>query len=656
MDITFDDVAQVIQDARYQQAILETTPKPDKKVPSLPRKFDFEEFKTEHNISVHTMVAEPLGRYFLTQFADFEEKLAEKEGKPSSAKREETAFLGFVESLYDLRHKDPNGTVSFLDIVRLLKAHKVEELEIAKHVLGDQSFSSDEAELLRTAVSSAHSLVAVIHVDEPSAVSENGIIIETRMHQEVDDTHVERYAGATLPRRTQGANTIKGDSTPSLMRTPSNKQMVHHSKRSQDLNTVLEHVIESICQPIYELLLRNGPAFLLYCKYKSYSVEPIQEKNVRYHRVLGQGAFGTVHGCFIAQTGCMLALKIMMKKKIKLKHSKSQVVAERLALEALAIHPSPYCMSLRYAFQTKEAFHLILPLAIGGDLKFHLRSGRFEEQRAKIYAAEIALGLGHIHSLDFIMRDLKPRNILLDSEGHCRISDFGLAAGIQNGRLQRGRAGTEGYWSPEVINNLDYGVDADWWSYGCCVFELLTGFNPFSSKHTGFETRNEGTRKSRIQYPDYVSRNATKLIARLLDRTVSTRLGQNGLDEVLGDEFEFWKGLDMVGLRMGIAKTPWVPEKGVIYAASQNEMLEGEEDLGAQLRKIKLTPEDSPEFEDFVDTYGHEYDIVRLIETLPSTNNFVSDPLKWNSTLKRQQRPSIFPAFFQTQKANCIIA
>lgn len=68
-------------------------------------------------------------------------------------------------------------------------------------------------------------------------------------------------------------------------------------------------------------------------------------------------------------------MKTMSKKRIKAKRAKSQVTAERDALEALSDHPIPYCMRLRYAYQTKEAYHLILPLAIGGDLKFHLKDG-----------------------------------------------------------------------------------------------------------------------------------------------------------------------------------------------------------------------------------------------------------------------------------------
>ena len=145
-------------------------------------------------------------------------------------------------------------------------------------------------------------------------------------------------------------------------------------------------------------------------------------------------------------------------------------------------------------------------------MKFHLKEKPFSFERAQLYAAEVALGLGHIHSLGLVIRDLKPRNILLNSRGRCQISDLGLAVNVTGNRTIRGRTGTEGYWSPEVINSLHYSYDADWWSYGCCLYEFMAGFNPFSCKFTGYKTRNEGTRKGVIKFPrSYPDRGKGKL-------------------------------------------------------------------------------------------------------------------------------------------------
>jgi serine/threonine protein kinase len=75
-------------------------------------------------------------------------------------------------------------------------------------------------------------------------------------------------------------------------------------------------------------------------------------------------------------------------------------------------------MTLRYAFQSKEKLYLVLDYIKGGELFFHLKNNRrFPEDVARIYVGEIALALGHLHSLTVIYRDLKPENILLDDNG-----------------------------------------------------------------------------------------------------------------------------------------------------------------------------------------------------------------------------------------------
>lgn len=109
-------------------------------------------------------------------------------------------------------------------------------------------------------------------------------------------------------------------------------------------------------------------------------------------------------------------------------------------------------VSLAYAYETKDALCLVLTLMNGGDLKFHLYNlmpGGFDEKRVQFYAAEITLGLQHLHSERILYRDLKPENILLDDFGHVRISDLGLAVEIKDNEPIKGRVGTVGYMGTE---------------------------------------------------------------------------------------------------------------------------------------------------------------------------------------------------------------
>jgi serine/threonine protein kinase len=85
-------------------------------------------------------------------------------------------------------------------------------------------------------------------------------------------------------------------------------------------------------------------------------------------------------------------------------------------------------MNLRYSFQTPDQLYLVMDFVNGGEMFQHLQvEGTFNNERAKFYAAEIVLGLEYLHSKGIIYRDLKPENLLLDSDGHIKITDFGLS-------------------------------------------------------------------------------------------------------------------------------------------------------------------------------------------------------------------------------------
>jgi len=83
---------------------------------------------------------------------------------------------------------------------------------------------------------------------------------------------------------------------------------------------------------------------------------------------------------------------------------------------------------MHYAFQSPDRFFFALDYVNGGDLYYHLKKKhRFNEKEARFYAAELILALDYLHEKGFIYRDLKPENILLDSEGHVKLTDFGLS-------------------------------------------------------------------------------------------------------------------------------------------------------------------------------------------------------------------------------------
>ena len=101
-----------------------------------------------------------------------------------------------------------------------------------------------------------------------------------------------------------------------------------------------------------------------------------------------------------------------------------------------------------------------------GELFFHLRrSKRFNESRAKFYAAEIVLAIEYLHKNGIIYRDLKPENILLGEDGHLKLTDFGLSKqGVFKDEKTYSFCGTPEYLAPEILLGLGHDKGVDWWS------------------------------------------------------------------------------------------------------------------------------------------------------------------------------------------------
>uniref|UniRef100_A0A3Q0SN10 non-specific serine/threonine protein kinase n=1 Tax=Amphilophus citrinellus TaxID=61819 RepID=A0A3Q0SN10_AMPCI len=261
-------------------------------------------------------------------------------------------------------------------------------------------------------------------------------------------------------------------------------------------------------------------------------VERVGIENFELLKVLGTGAYGKV---FLVRkvsghdAGKLYAMKVLKKATIVQKAKTAEHTrTERQVLEH--IRQSPFLVTLHYAFQTETKLHLILDYVNGGELFTHLvQRVRFKEQEVALYSGEIVLALEHLHKLGIVYRDLKLENILLDSNGHIVLTDFGLSKEFDQVERAFSVCGTIEYMAPEIVEGGESGHDkaVDWWSLGVLMYELLTGGSPFTvdgdeNSHTDIAKR---IAKKDPPFPKDMGPLAKDLIQRLLIKDPKKRLG-----------------------------------------------------------------------------------------------------------------------------------
>lgn len=255
-------------------------------------------------------------------------------------------------------------------------------------------------------------------------------------------------------------------------------------------------------------------------------------------RVIGKGAFGKVfqvrmqgkRGGGGGGDDGIFAMKVMRKDTIIKNNHVDYMRAERDILTKTA---HPFIVQLRYSFQTKSKLYLILDFINGGHLFYHLyRQGIFSEEQARVYTAEIVSAVSHLHKNGIVHRDLKPENILMDADGHVMLTDFGLAKEIHESSRSNSLCGTTEYMAPEILQSKGHNKNADWWSIGILLYEMLTGQPPYT--HANRKKLQEKIINEKLKLPPRLTSEAHSLLRGLLQKDPLKRLGSGpkGAEEI----------------------------------------------------------------------------------------------------------------------------
>ena len=285
--------------------------------------------------------------------------------------------------------------------------------------------------------------------------------------------------------------------------------------------------------------------------------------------IIGRGAFGEVHVCREKNTGNIYAIK-KIKKQVLIE--KNQLIHIRNEQYFMSNVKNEWIVDLKASFQEGDYLFLVMEYCPGGDLmNLLIEKDVLTEKEAKFYLAELILAIESIHKLDCIHRDIKPDNILIDSDGHIKLTDFGLAKISEKIFEQNSNknnicthiknyscVGTAFYVAPEVLKKTGYGPEIDWWSAGVIFYEMLVGYAPFCSKETKEACQKVMNWQKYLEIPKKIkmkmSDEAEDLIYKLISNK-NKRLGKNGADEI--KQHPFFSDINWDNIRN--MKAPFIP-------------------------------------------------------------------------------------------------
>ena len=369
--------------------------------------------------------------------------------------------------------------------------------------------------------------------------------------------------------------------------------------------------------------------------------------------IIGRGAFGEVHVCREIKTGNIYAIKKMKKEVLSQKNQVIHIRSEQLFMSKVK---SPWIVDLKASFQEDDYLYLVMEFCPGGDfMSLLIKKDILPEEEARFYTAELILAVDSIHKLDCIHRDIKPDNILIDKNGHIKLSDFGLAKiseklyeNNKNDNFNKNKlthqklfscVGTAYYVAPEVLSKTGYGKDIDWWSVGVIFFEMLVGYAPFCSEETKEVCYKVINWKNYLKIPDdiTISKEAEDLINKMINNS-DERLGRNGIEEI--KKHPFFKGVDWDNIRN--TKAPFIPDIKNDYDTKYFEKFEVEEPFYPPEKKYKKRKD--IEFLGYTykdDINDDDSEIYKnIIKKYKVNNNKDKDKDKDNSVILRRKNKS----------------
>lgn len=247
------------------------------------------------------------------------------------------------------------------------------------------------------------------------------------------------------------------------------------------------------------------------------------------------------------------ALKILSKYSIVESGLQDHVMTEKKIMEELK---HPFILNFHGALQDDKHIYFLLEVLLGGELfKFLRTETQFPESWSRFFSASVLLAFCELHERKIAYRDLKPENLVMDSNGFLKLVDFGLAKKVKSGKTWT-LCGTPDYLAPEVILNEGHDWAVDYWALGVLIYEMTAGSPPFYADDP-MEVY-EKILSGHVSIPNHFSRGLADLVKKLLRTYQSKRLGRTKGGTAAVMKHKWFSGFDWDAL---MKKTMDVPIK-----------------------------------------------------------------------------------------------